>query len=289
MQAAGLGLTGTLALAGSQRPASSDENKKVYGSAFLNSHFAKGEEIRDAVKLRYKCQVVENQCFRPEMWKIIFMFHFFHTPQNAKTYELQTNLYTWRFVYPHLSRRSPGEDVKGLRNLAGETSLFCSVPDNYQDKRMGAQSRAPAMFPTLDQEIDGIKGLWKREQVSQTNVSGKTLSIEIARGDITKEPKGWSVHGELPPGQYRIWMTTAILDGTAYRVDFVMPEESARFFVPWRMTQIATEAFFDHPGLFKAFFWDIEQFKGRIDSNGKRFESGIWSNQMRNRKRTPGG
>lgn len=151
-----------------------------------------------------------------------------------------------------------GEDVKGLRNLAGETSLFCSVPDNHQDRRIGAQSRAPAMFPTLDQEIDGIKGLWKREQVSQANVSGKTLSIEIARGDITEELGGWSVHGELPAGKYRIWTTTAILDGASYRVDFVVPEECARFFVPWRMTQIATEAFFDHPGLFKAFFWDIE-------------------------------
>lgn len=243
-----------------------DDQKKVHGSAFLDSFFEPGQEVGDAVKLRYKCQVVENQCARPEMWKIIFMFHFLHAPGNAKSYELQSNLYTWRFAYPHLSKRKTSGEVQGLRNLAGESSLFLSVPDNHKDKKTGARSHAPDMFPTLDQEIDGFRDLWKREQVSQANVTGKALSIEIARQEIARDLRGWSVHGELPGGKYRLWTTTATWGGASYKVDFVMPDESARYFVPSRMTQIATEAFFIHPGLFQAFFWDIEiQRENRAD------------------------
>jgi hypothetical protein len=192
------------------------------------------------------------------MWKIIFMFHFLQTPGNATPYELQSNLYTWRFTYPHLSKRNIRGEVQGLRNVAGESSLFLSVPDNHRNKRTGARSYAPEMFPTLDQEIDGIKDLWKREQVSQVNVIGKTISIEIARQGIAKDLHDWSVHGEMPAGEYRIWTATATIGDVSYRVDFVLPDEGARYFAPSRPTQIATEAFYIHSGMFKAFFWDIE-------------------------------
>ena len=235
-----------------------DKEKKEYGSAFLEPHFDPGKEVHDAVKLRYRCQVVENECVRPDMWKIIFMFHFLQTPGNAKTYELQSNLYTWRFEYPHLSKRNVRGEVQGLRNLAGEASLFLSVPDNHKDKRTGARSYAPEMFPTLDQEIDGLKDLWKREQVSQANLTGKTLSIEIARQGIAEDLHGWSVHDTMPAGKYRIWTAIATFGDTSYKIDFVLPDESARYFAPSRPTQIATEAFFIHPGVFKAAFWDIE-------------------------------
>lgn len=235
-----------------------EEPKKVFGSAFLDSYYEPGNEVNDAVKLRYKCRVVENECVRGEMWKIIFMFHFMHTPGHPKPYEIQSNLYTWRFAYPHLSRRKTSGEVEGLKNLQGESSIFLSVPDNYKDKKIGARSLSPKMFPTLDQEIDGFKDLWKREQVSQVNITGKTLSIEIARKDVVENLKGWCVHDAMPPGTYRRWTISAAWDGVSYDVDFVMPDEGAQYFVPSRMTQIATEAFAIHPGFFKAFFWDIE-------------------------------
>lgn len=254
------------ALAACARPLTADETKKVYGSAFLDSFFDPGQEVPDAIKLRYKCKVVENKCASPEMWKIIFMFHFLHGPGNPKLYELQSNLYTWRFVYPHLSRRKANGEVPGLQNLAGESSLFLSVPDNNKDKKIGARSQSPKMLPTLDQEIDGIKDLWKREQVSQLNLTGKTLAVEIARGKIAKDLRDWSVHGELPAGTYRNWTITATWDDVPHKVDFVLPEESARYFVAPRMTQIASEAFVINPGLFKVFFWDIEiQRENRTD------------------------
>jgi hypothetical protein len=251
-------IVGAFAILSGASALGEDDGKKVYGSAFLDASFAPGEEVRDAVKLRYRCRVAENECDSAEKWKILFMFHFLHGPGNAKTYELQSNLYSWRFMYPHLSRRKAGGEVEGLRNLAGETSLFLSVPDNHKDRRVGARSRATEMFPTLDQEIDGIQDLWKREQVSQVNLTGKTISIEIARGEIAGDRRGWNVHDELPDGKYRVWTITAAWEGASYAVDFALPDESARYFVPSRMAQIATEAFAIHPGRFKAYFWDVE-------------------------------
>jgi hypothetical protein len=235
-----------------------DQAKKVYGSAFLDAFYDPGQEVSDAVKLRYKCCVLENHCTTPEMWKIIFMFHFLHSPGNLKTYQLESNLYSWRFAYPHLSKRDTQGRVEGLRHFAGESGLFLSVPDNHKDKKVGARTRAPEMFPTLDQEIDGFKDLWKREQVAQANLTGKFLSIEIARQETATDPRAWSVHPELPGGKYRVWTITAAWDGNSSTVEFAMPDESARYFVPSRMAQIATEAFAIHPGFFKAVFWDLE-------------------------------
>jgi hypothetical protein len=238
--------------------AANDDVRKVYGSAFLDAYFEPGQEIHNAIKLRYKCRVIENLCLQPEMWKIIFMFHFLHAPGNAKTYEIQSNLYTWRFAYPHLSKRTATGEVEGLRNLPGESGLFLSVPDNHRDRKTGARTRSPNMFPTLDQEIDGIRGLWKREQVSQTNVAGQTLSIEIARGKVAADLRGWSVHGDLPGGKYRVWTITVSWAGASYHADFALPEDGAKYFIPTRMAQIATEAFYVHPGSFKACFWNLE-------------------------------
>src|SRR5438309_233944 len=46
------------------KPPQRAEEKKTYGSAFLDASFEPGKEIRDAVKFRFKCQVAENTCNR---------------------------------------------------------------------------------------------------------------------------------------------------------------------------------------------------------------------------------
>jgi hypothetical protein len=254
-------------------PPGVDKQKQVYGSAFLEPYFEPGQEIHDAVKLRYKCQVVENQCTRPDTWKIIFMFHFFQTPGNSKGYEIQSNLCTWNFAYPHLSRRNARGEVQGLRNFAGKSSLFLSVPDNHKDRRTGARSHVPEMFPTLDQEIDGIKDLWKREHVSQLDVTGKTLTIEIARQGIAESLRGWSVHDSMPPGKYRSWMATASWGDSSYKVEFVLPDEGARYFVSSRRPKLRRKRFSFTRGCSRPAS-GTSKFRGSIDPNGNPFESG---------------
>jgi hypothetical protein len=114
------------------------------------------------------------------------------------------------------------------------------------------------MFPTLDQEIDGFKDLWKREQVSQADLTGETLSIEIARGETVSDLRDWSVHGALPTGKYRVWTITASWSHGSSQVDFAVPDDCARYLAFPRMAQIATEAFVINPGQFRVLFWEIE-------------------------------
>ena len=236
----------------------SGEEAKTYGSAFLEPEFSGKPPPQNVVKMRYRCEVTENECSSPEMWKIIFVFQFFRGADVAKTCELQSNLYSWRFAYPHLSRRSRTGEVRELKLHPGETGLFLSVPDNHKDRRVGAHSRDPATFPTLDQEIDGFPDLWKREQVAQANLTGKEISFEIARGARADRLTGWNVHDALPAGEYRVWTITATWDGQSRAVDFALPAESAEHYAPGRMLQIATEAFAVHPGRMSAFFWAFE-------------------------------
>ena len=230
----------------------------THGSAFLEPQFSAGPAPLNVRKLRYRCEVTENGCSDPAMWKIIFVFHFFRGADPAKGYELQSNLYSWRFAYPHLSRRSRNGGVAGLQLHPGETGLFLSVPDNHKDRRVGAWSKAPSVFPTLDQEIDGFPDLWKREQVAQENLNGKEIAFEIARGGRADRLNGWNVHDTLPAGEYRVWTITATWDGESRAVDFALPAESAEFYASGRMLQIATEAFAIHPGRMRAYFWAFE-------------------------------
>lgn len=236
------------------------EAPKTYGSAFLDAHFEPGDEMEKAVRLRYKCQVAENTSTpRPgeQVWKIIFMFHSLVGEHDAPRRSFQSNLYSWRFVYPHNLKLTQNRS-DGRRDIQGESSLFLSIPDDHKDKRIGARTRDSVMFPTMDQEIDGLKDLWKREQVSQANLTGKILTIDISRGDIATDLNGWCVHGAPPEDKYRIWTISAEWDGKSYAVDFVMPDSGARYFHPVTPTQIATEAFYIHPGRMRAYYWDIE-------------------------------
>ena len=215
-------------------PASAqDAPAKTYGSAFLDACFEPGQDIPDAVRLRFKCQVAENGCSRRgdrQVWKIIFMNHFLAGDTGSRWREFESNLYSWRFTYPHLIRMVPGQP-SARRDIQGESSLFLSISDNYRDRKVGARSRDQAMFPTMDQEIDAIKDLWKREQVSQADLTGKTLTVEVARGAIATDLSDWCVHGELPADTYRIWTMTASWDAKSYAVDVVLPDSGAAIIV----------------------------------------------------------
>ena len=237
-----------------------DTPTKTYGSALLDAYFEPGQDIPDAVKFRFKCQVAENACSRrgnQQVWKIIFMNHFLAGDTGERWREFESNLYSWRFTYPHRIRMVPGQP-SARRDIQGESSIFLSISDNYRDRKVGASSRDPSMFPTMDQEIDAIKDLWKREQVSQADVTGKTLAVEVARGAIATDLSDWCVHGELPADTYRIWTMTASWDAKSYAVDVAMPDSGGRYYRPGNPLRIATEAFFINPGSLRAYYWDLE-------------------------------
>ena len=151
----------------------------------------------------------------------------------------------------------PGQP-SARRDIQGESSLFLSISDNYKDRKVGARSRDQAMFPTMDQEIDAIKDLWKREQVSQANLTGKTLAVEVARGAIATDLSDWCVHGALPADTYRIWTLTASWDAQVVRRGCGAARLRRRYYRPGNPLRIATEAFYVNPGLLRAYYWDLE-------------------------------
>ena len=110
------------------RTSAQETPPKTYGSAFLDAYFEPGHGIPDAVKLRFKCQVAENACSprgSQQVWKIIFMNHFLAGDVSARWREFESNLYSWRFTYPHLIRMSPGQP-SARRDIQGESSIFLS-------------------------------------------------------------------------------------------------------------------------------------------------------------------
>ena len=237
-----------------------DTPVKTYGSAMLDAYCEPGQEIPDAVAFRYQCQIANNECGsrgNEQVWKIIFLNHFLAGDAGSRWREFESNLYSWRFTYPHGIRMVPGH-ASARRDIQGEASLFLSVSDNYRDRKVGARSQHPAMFPTMDQEIDAIKDLWKREQVSQADLTGKTLTVEVTRGAIATDLSDWCVHGELPADTYRTWTMRVSWDGRSYAVDVVLPDSGARYYRPGNPLRISTEAFYVHPGLLRAFYWDLE-------------------------------
>ncbi len=221
------------------------------GSAFLDAYFDPGQEIRDAVRLRYRCRVEANECQAPGTWKIVFMFIKFYKPGSNKTYSIQSQFNTGRKVYPHLSRNKS-------RVIPGDTGFSIGVTDNKRDRRVGAHSLSPDFFPTLDAEVDYIQDLWRRTHFAQVSMLGENITVEISRGDVRHNLKNWCVHGHLPEGDYRIWRASLATQTRKDMIDFALPEDCATHLYPKRIMQIATEAFVVHPGLLKVFVWDIE-------------------------------
>src|SRR5688572_17740421 len=109
-------------------------------------------------------------------------------------------------------------------------------------------TRSPAFVPQMGSEIDYIEGFWSRAHMSQADLNGKELAIEVARGDVRRDLTGWSVHGDLAEGDYRIWRVTVTVAGKSYEIDCALPEDGAEYLSPARPVQIATEAFVINPG-----------------------------------------
>jgi hypothetical protein len=223
---------------------------KVFGVAALTAHTP---GVDDAVGLRYKCRVLQNRCRNAPMWKIIFMFHTIHAPGRETTFSLQNQFGIGWHEQPHMSVNQAPVKVHH-----GEAAFSTGSIDWRHEHNIGANIASPGLFHCADFEVDFIKDLWMRSFQAQANMNNKTIAFELARGGIRRDRlDGWSVHGELPKGDYRIWTATSTIEGNAHVMEFAYPAEDARYLMQ-PLVNYGTEAFFHHPGLFAAVFWDIE-------------------------------
>lgn len=234
----------------------------------LFPYFSQGSEVQNAIGFRYKIRVNQNQSAPT---KIIFGGRRFYGPNSTDTYLLDTNLYDHWIQYTDTGCTSwptPG------KLFSGQAGLWVSVPDYNKKGLVGirpADAQTLQMFPRANSGIDNIQGLTKIETISQQNITGKDISIQLVRGDTFTTPlDGWGSRfitdasgavqcsALLPSGVlYRKWLVTAILDGSSYKWEVAFPDDSARYLSPGEMQTFITE-FFEHPGFFQAYIWDLE-------------------------------
>lgn len=282
-------LGGVAAVAGGRTFAADEPTyppEGVAGTAWLKLGVPPARQLKRPVKFRFKVHVDKNECTPTPThpaWKIIFMYIFLRNPEDlSKKYGLQFMLHSNRAVFANETRLEGGRPLGGVpeaKEISAETGMKFRVEDTYRDKKVGLKSRNVEKLPVLNLEIDGIKDYWERAAYIQEDMTGKTVSIEVARSDLAKDLRGWSTHGDMPPGNYRIWTITASWDGQSQSVDCIAPEEHAKYLGTLSPANIATEAFRRHRGLLRVYYWDFEMqdedstdwlsvFGGFVSTNG---------------------
>lgn len=119
------------------------------------------------------------------------------------------------------------------------------------------------MFPRQNSGVDAIDGFTKIEAIGQTNIAGKDVYVEYIRGETFTEPLGdwgyrFGASDSLPAGRvYRKWVAKIVIENVQYQLNFALPEDGAKYFAPWEINSFVTE-FFDQPGFFQVYFWDLE-------------------------------
>ncbi|HWX20048.1 MAG TPA: CARDB domain-containing protein [Candidatus Binatia bacterium] len=221
------------------------------GQTGLEAWFAPREEVTNAVSLRYKCRVAQNQS---PVIMIIFGASRFYGASN-ETYLLENNLYadglsftngictTWPLVGTELWTRS---------------SLRSAIPDYNEHGWTGAQPLSPAMFPKQTYEIDGISNLWKMDTVCQTNLNGTECDVQLTRAGIITDLTGWNCSGLLDTNViFREWDSMITFDGATYTNRFALPDANGRYVTSYEMFDFYSE-FFWLTNQFQAFFWNLE-------------------------------
>ena len=128
------------------------------------------------------------------------------------------------------------------------------------------------MFPRQNSGIDGIPYLSKIETISQIDMTGKDVSIELTRGNtFTNDLTNWGYRfdptrsdnapsaclPDLPSGfTYQTWHLTAVFDGYTYQWDFAMPADQTPYLRPTSLFSIVNE-FFQTSGFYQVFVWDF--------------------------------
>ncbi len=233
-----------------------------------------------AVGFRYSFRVNANAGNTPSS-KILFFARGFYNPNRTEPYgmyQIESNLYSYRVNYTDAG--CLGWPPMGQRFL-DQSGLWVSIPDypasdpNFPVQlkgRIGVRPSDVLMFPRQNSGIDGIPYLSKIETISQTDVTGKDVSIELTRGSVfTNDQANWGYRfdptradndpnacsPDLPSGfEYQVWHMRAMFDGQSYQWDFAMPVDQALYLDPNRMINIVTE-FFEMSGFFQVYVWDF--------------------------------
>jgi hypothetical protein len=250
------------------------------GPSGITPYLAETEKVQDAVGFRYKFKVQVNSG-NEETLKILLFSRSFYNPNRPEPfgyYEFETNLYSDWWGY----KDEGCVEFGGLGvNHPGQTGLWVSIPDYpavdpsfplAMKGRIGIRPSDLSAFPRGSYGIDGIPFLTKIETISQQDMTGQDVSVQISRGDtFADDLSNWGYRLDptradnlpsaclpnLPSGfTYRKWQVLVSFGTKSYSWDLAMPQDQALYISPDQLIAITTE-FFQTSGAFQAFIWDL--------------------------------
>ena len=243
-------------------PAITDMGQQDMGLSAVNVFFPPGQEIKDAVALRYKFQVVENEG-AGRGGKIVFgACRLADATGQRRPYALQQNFYTSRAEYsdPVCDAAFPLFD-----SFRQEACLVLALSDLDNTGQIGAKTYDPVMLPRYFSLVDGRVELPNITLRLQQNMNGKVGEVYVSRGEIISDKDGWKcVAGRLLDAEtYREWRNSVSVDGRLYLAGMAVPDRVAQYLSFFNMLNFSWE-FPLQPGYFTVHIWDVQvQREGR--------------------------
>lgn len=247
------------------------------GVAGVTSYYPPGEEINNAVKVRYKFRVEENSK-NHRFIKIVFGAHGLKGPGGAVA-SIEEDIMTDSPTYSD----QICDHVGGLNapQRQGETSLHVDISDYLGGAwNMGIKSFSPQAFPRhanvcIDNYPPCVAAFNKimsgqpvnpadlremtsrREMISQVPIDGRDISVEISRGDIITDKSGWQCGRALDSRTYRRWNVLVMIDGVRHDMAIAIPDQYGQYLRSDNFLNPRTE-FFDWSGYYKVYYWDVQ-------------------------------
>lgn len=223
----------------------------------------------DVVGLRYSTRIDSIKPGKNVV--ILFGGMAFHHPGQQQIHRIEANIYNYWVAY-----KDTGSVVwpPGRNGIAhhDQGALWVSVPDYTREGFVGMRHRSQAtfdLFPRMNSGIDNTPGITKIETISQQNMVGKDIYVEITKGGVEQfdsPQQGWGGRyrldnnkqvsaEELPGGTYQVWKVRVAFDGVEYGWEAVFPADQAKYFAPHQIIHFVTE-FFEMESRICAYVWN---------------------------------
>jgi hypothetical protein len=232
-------------------------NRSLEASVGISPFFPGDTAPRDVVGLRYSMRIDNLKAGE----NVVLAFgHMCFSGLESKTHFIEVNAYNYWVGYKDMGS-VPWPPARNGNTNHNQGALWVSVSDYNKEGFVGIRPVDKAtllLFPRMNSGIDNIPGLTKIENISQQNMVGKDIYVEVTRGPIKQSnspqpnwggryrlENGKQVSAEmLPPGTYRLWNVKAVFDGVEYAWVVVHPAAQSRYFAPYQLIAFVTE-FFD--------------------------------------------
>ena len=240
------------------------------GSTFIQPYRAEG--LTKVVQVHHKVFIEPPDSMQ---FKIVFGWWYLHTPgaANPEYYQIENNL--WSF---HNSPQQDGCGGSAHTIDWSRPNYSLEIPDYPEHGKVGERrdgQQTLDAFDLIEGGIDGIDNLTKiGSGAANLDVSNKVIDVTLTRVGLIADPGpfwGYRLPGGctnvVPPGTYWIWEVVSEIDGTAYRHQFIVPEDQGRYVDEEdAVFQILTE-FMSWPGRWTTRFWDfwvVDEGQGKV-------------------------